>query len=246
MAAERRSIGDTVIAVTGAGSGIGRATAVALIDAGAKLVLGDVRPGAVDDLIAEYPDSAIVSVQMDATKPEDAERLVSAGVDAFGRLDSIVANAGRGFFGGITEWNDDDIRAMIDTNVAGTVWSIRSAVRQFDRQGDGGDIVIIASVAGLAAANAWEAVYASTKWAQMGLASTVAREVGERGIRVSTIAPAAVSTNFAFGTGRTEGDPVLDDYMAPSDIAFAVQTVLEQPRRMRTALWSMWSMSERP
>ena len=56
--------------------------------------------------------------------------------------------------------------------------------------------------------------------------------------------PAAVSTEFAIGTGRTEGDPWLDDVLQPEDVAAAVVTVLQQPRRMRTTLWSMWSMAQ--
>ncbi|GMA84894.1 hypothetical protein GCM10025868_01440 [Angustibacter aerolatus] len=63
-------------------------------------------------------------------------------------------------------------------------------------------------------------------------------------MRVSTIAPAAVNTGFADGLGRTAGDPLKDTYLSPLDVGSAVVTVLRQPRRMRTALWSMWSMAE--
>ncbi|QGH69993.1 SDR family oxidoreductase [Pseudactinotalea sp. HY158] len=243
---QRRDLTGTVIAVTGAGSGIGRASAEELIDARARLALGDLRAESLTALAEEHPGADLAQVAMDAGTADGANRLVAAAVAEFGHLDSIVINAGVGYFGGITDWDDEQIEAMVATNVAGTMWATRAAVRQFDAQGRGGDIVLIASVAGLAAANSWEAVYAATKHAQVGFAATLAREVTPRGVRVSVIAPAAVHTRFAFGTGRTEDDPELDAYMRPSDIAFAVRTVLEQPRRLRTALWSMWSMAEQP
>lgn len=245
MPVERRDIRDTVIAVTGAGSGIGRATAELLLEAGAKMVLGDIRPDSMRPLVDAFPDGEIATVEMDVREPTHANRLVKAAVDRFGHLDSLVANVGMGFFGGITDWEDEDIKKMLDTNIAGTVWPIRSVVRHFDERGQGGDIVIVASVAGLGTAGGFEALYASTKYSQVGLAISLDREVRERGIRVSTIAPAAVDTNFAHGTGRTPGDPVMDEYLRPSDVGFAIRTVLEQPRRMRTALWSMWSMTEK-
>ena len=104
--------------------------------------------------------------------------------------------------------------------------------------------MIVASVAGLGTASGQESVYAATKFGQVGLAISLDRELRSRGIRVSTIAPAAVNTGFADGLGRTAGDPVKQTYLAPADVAHAVSTTLAQPRRMRTALWSMWSMSE--
>ena len=108
----------------------------------------------------------------------------------------------------------------------------------------GGDIVIVASVAGLGSAGGNEAVYAASKYGQVGLAVSLDRELRTRGVRVSTIAPAAVNTAFADGDGRTAGDPAKLDYLHPNDVANAVVVVLQQPRRMRTALWTLWSMSE--
>ena len=104
-------------------------------------------------------------------------------------------------------------------------------------------LVVVSSVAGLRGGGD-EAVYASTKFAQVGLAGALDREVRAEGIRVSTICPAGVHTEFAIGKGRTEGDPLLDDYLQPEDVANAVVTVLRQPRRMRTTLWAMWSMAQ--
>jgi 3-oxoacyl-[acyl-carrier protein] reductase len=106
-----------------------------------------------------------------------------------------------------------------------------------------GDIVIVSSVAGLRG-GADEAVYAATKFAQVGLACSLDRELREQGIRVSTICPAGVETEFAMGLGRTKDMPGLHDMLAADDVAAAIRCVLEQPRTMRTQLWSMWSMSQ--
>jgi len=102
---------------------------------------------------------------------------------------------------------------------------------------------VIASVAGLRG-GANEAVYAATKFAQVGLAGALDRELAPKGIRVTTLCPAGTRTEFAMGYGRSSGMPGLEDMLDPRDIAMAALTVLRQPRRMRTQLWSMWSMSE--
>lgn len=138
--------------------------------------------------------------------------------------------------------SDDQLAVMMDTNIAGTVWPIRAAVPRFLAAGEG-DIVIVASVAGLRGAGD-EAVYAATKFAQVGLAGGLDRELREKGIRVSTICPGGTATEFAMGAGRTPDMPGLVDMMSPEDVAAAVVTVLKQPRSMRTLIWSMRSIRE--
>jgi len=243
MPAETRDLSGSVIAVTGASSGIGEATARLLVEAGAKVVLGARRIDRLERLVTELGDGSAVAVPGDVRSPEDQTALVAAAVERFGRLDSVVANAGIGIYGGITDASDEALRKMLETNLDGTVWTIRAAVRQFRAAGGGGDIVIVSSVAGLRG-GADEAVYAATKFGQVGLGGSLDREVRGEGIRVSTICPAGVKTEFAIGEGRTEGDPALDDYLAPEDVAFAIVTVLQQPRRLRTTLWAMWSMQQ--
>jgi NAD(P)-dependent dehydrogenase (short-subunit alcohol dehydrogenase family) len=137
---------------------------------------------------------------------------------------------------------DEQLAAMMDTNVAGTVWPIRAAVPVFRDQGSG-DIVIVASVAGLRGAGD-EAVYAATKFAQIGLAGGLDRELRAEGIRVTTLCPGGTATEFAMGAGRTPDMPGLDDMLRPEDVAAAVVTVLGQPRSMRTLVWSMRSIHE--
>ena len=242
MAAQTRDITGTVVAVTGASAGIGAATARLLVEAGAKVVVQARRKDRLDALVAEFGADQVVAVVGDVREPSASAALVTAAEQAFGRLDSIVVNAGIGMYGGILDRSDEDLQSMMRTNVEGTVWAVRAAVRSF-RQAGGGDVVIVASVAGLRG-GADEAVYAATKFAQVGLAGALDREVRPDGIRVTALCPAGVETEFAIGAGRTEGDPSLADYLRPEDVAFAVVTVLQQPRRLRTTQWQMWSMDQ--
>ena len=235
------SLQDRVVLITGASAGIGRATARELLDAGARVVLGARRKERLDQLEAENP-GRVASIEMDVRAPADAGRLVATALERFGRLDALVANAGIGMYGGILDHSDEALATMLDTNIAGTVWPIRAAVPHMIEAGQG-DIVIVASVAGFRG-GADEAVYAATKFAQVGLAGGLDRELREKGIRVTTIGPAGTSTEFAMGAGRYEGMPALETYLQPEDIAFAIRTCLEQPRRLRTQYWTIWSMGQ--
>jgi short-subunit dehydrogenase len=154
----------------------------------------------------------------------------------------VVPNAGIGAYGSILDHDDGGVAEMIETNFAGTVWTVRAAVPALLAAG-GGDVVIVASVAGLRGGGD-EAVYAGTKFAQVGLAGALDRELRQRGIRVTAICPAGVHTEFAMGTGREPDSPFLSTYLSPDDVAFAIMTVLRQPRRVRTTLWELWSMSQ--
>lgn len=232
---------DTVVAITGGSAGIGRATARELAGVGANVVVGARRKERLEALEAEFPGK-IVAVEMDVRSPDDGRRLIRTAVERFGRLDTLVANAGIGMYGSILDHSDDALTTMLDTNVAGTIWPIRAAVPEMLKSGQG-DIVIVASVAGFRG-GADEAVYAATKFAQVGLAGALDRELREKGIRVTTIGPAGTSTEFAMGVGRTEDMPALKTYLRPEDIAFAIRTVLEQPRRLRTQHWTLWSMAQ--
>ncbi len=236
-----RDISGTVAAITGASAGIGAASARALAAEGVSLVLGARRTDRLDELASELGETVAV-VEMDVTKPEDSGRLIAQAYEKFGRLDALVANAGIGAYGGIMDLSDEQLNEMMETNIAGTVWPIRAAVPGFIEAG-AGDILIVASVAGLRGA-ADEAVYAATKFAQVGLAGALDRELREHGIRVSTLSPGGTATEFAMGSGRTPDMPGLADMMRPEDVASAVVTVLKQPRTMRTLLWSMRSIHE--
>ena len=236
-----RDISGLTVAITGASAGIGEATARAVVAEGASVVLGARRVDRLEALASELGSNAAI-IEMDVRDPADSQRLVQEAYSRFGRLDALVANAGIGAYGGIMDLTDEKLKVMMDTNVAGTVWPIRAAVPGFVEQG-GGDIVIVASVAGIRGAGD-EAVYAATKFAQVGLAGGLDRELRESGVRVSTICPGGTATEFAMGAGRTPDMPGLADMMSAENVAEAVITVLKQPVSMRTLIWSMRSIQE--
>jgi 3-oxoacyl-[acyl-carrier protein] reductase len=228
-------------AITGVSAGIGNACARALVAEGMRVVGGARRADRLEELADELGDS-FVPVEIDVREPAGGTRLVEAATDAFGKLDVLIPNAGIGVYGGIIDQTDEQVSAMLDTNVAGTIWPIRAAVPGMVASG-GGDIIIIASVAGLRGAGD-EAIYAATKFAQVGLAGGLDRELRQQGIRVSVIAPGGVATEFAMGTGREPDMAGLDEMLRAEDVAAAVVSVLKQPGSMRTLVWSMRSIHE--
>ncbi len=236
-----RDLSGQVVAITGASAGIGAASARALVGKGAKVVLGARRIGRLDEMVAEL-DGAAVAVEMDVRDPAHSQRLVGTAIDDFGKIDAIVANAGIGAYGGIMDLSDEKLAEMMDINVAGTVWPIRAAVPHFLEQGEG-DVVIVSSVAGIRG-EGFEAVYAATKFAQVGLAGGLDRELRAKNIRVSAICPGGTATEFAMGWGRTPDMEGLKAMMRPENVADAIVTVLQQPKNMRTLVWSMRSIDE--
>ena len=238
-----RSIEGTVVAITGASAGIGASVARALVDAGAKVALGARRKERLTALVGELGDEHAAAVSGDVRDPQYNDALVAAAVEKWGRLDTVIANAGIGAYGGILDLDDTQLRDMVETNYLATVWTVRSGVRRFRAQGDGGDVVIVSSVAGFRG-GADEAVYAGTKFAQVGLGGSLDRELSREGIRVSLICPAGTATEFAIGAGRDEGSAELDAYLRPDDVSHAVRVVLEQPRSVRTTVWQLWSTQQ--
>jgi NADP-dependent 3-hydroxy acid dehydrogenase YdfG len=245
MPATSRSLLDTVIAVTGAGGGIGNATARLALRAGANVVVADLREADLQELLEEWGPERVAIAAGDIRDEATSDELVRRAVEAFGRIDSVVANAGVGFYGGLLDATPEQLRLMVDVNLLGTVWLARAALRQFREQGDGGDIVIMGSVAGLLIGGGKEAVYAATKGAQINLGHALDRELRDEGVRTTVIAPAGVNTPFAAADGRFgDTDPADGPFMQPADIASAIVYTLSQPRRMRTELWTMWSLAE--
>jgi len=237
-----RDLTGTVVVITGATAGIGAATARQLVAKGAKVALGGRRQERLDELVAELGADNAVGVVMDVRVPADNARLVAAALEKWGRLDSVVPNAGIGMYGGVLDMTDEQLAEMMDTNYAGTVWTVRAAVPTL-LEADGGDIVIVSSVAGFRGGED-EAVYTGTKHAQVGFAGSLDRELRAKGIRVTLICPAGTATEFAVGAGRVEDDPRFADWLTADDVAHAIVTTLEQPRTLRTAIWTLWSMGQ--
>jgi NADP-dependent 3-hydroxy acid dehydrogenase YdfG len=231
----RDGLDDRVAIVTGASRGIGAAVARRLANAGVRLGLGS-RSGA--DLRIE----GAVAMATDVRDPAAVQALVDATVERHGRLDIVVANAGVGAYGPFLELDPEQLELMIDVNLKGVLYTARAALPHLIA-GGGGDFVSLASVAGV---NAFpgEAVYNASKFGQVGFVRSLDIELREHGVRCSNICPGGVATDFAIGTGRTEGMAELDGMMSADDVAEVVEFALTRPRSMRLMTTTFRPMSE--
>ena len=213
-----------VALITGASRGIGAAIARSLDKAGVRLGLAS-RSG--DDLGIENA----VARPCDVRVPGDLEAMVAATVDRFGGLDILVVNAGVGAYGPFLDLPDNQLEELIDVNVKGAIYSVRAALPHLVRS-EAAEIVMIASEAGRRGLPL-EAVYCSSKFAQVGLTRALDHELREKGVRCTNVCPGGVATDFAMGRGRTPDMPALDGMMAPDDVAETVMFVLTRPRNHR-------------
>ncbi len=162
--------------------------------------------------------------------------------ERFGRLDIAVANAGVGAYGPFLELDPDQLEAMIDVNLKGTLYTAAAALPHLIEAG-GGDFVALASVAGLRAFPG-EAVYNASKFGQLGFTRALDHELREHGVRATCICPGGVKTDFAIGTGREQGDPELEGLLTADEVADVVLFTVTRPRRMRILTTSFRPMTE--
>jgi len=218
------SLVDRVALVTGASRGIGAAIARALAAEGVRLGLAS-RSG--DDLGM----AGVVAQPADVRDLAALTAIADATADRFGRLDILVVNAGVGAYGPFLDLPLEHLEEMIDTNVKGAIYAVRAALPHL-LDSDAGDIVTVASEAGRRGLP-YEAVYCSSKFAQVGLTAALDHELREHGIRCTNVCPGGVATDFAMGRGRTPGMPQLEGMMRAEDVAEAVMFVLTRPRTHR-------------
>jgi NADP-dependent 3-hydroxy acid dehydrogenase YdfG len=224
-----------VALVTGASSGIGAATARALAAAGARVALASRRG---DDL--GIPDALARSC--DVRDPAQIEGLVAATVERFGGLDILVANAGVGAYGEFLDLDPAHLEEMIDVNVKGLLYTVRAGLPRL-LESSAAELVVVASIAGLRGPEG-EAVYAASKFAQVGFMRALDHELWDRGVRCSTLCPGGVATEFAMGRGRTPDDPDLAGMMRPEEIADAVMYAIGRPRSQRVIEAAILPMNE--
>jgi NAD(P)-dependent dehydrogenase (short-subunit alcohol dehydrogenase family) len=202
--------GKSVI-ITGAGSGVGRAACLLFARHGAKVLALDIGQDALDetvDGVASEGGTAIARI-CDVGDAAAVDAAVAAAVEAFGRLDVIYNNAGitlqpRPGYAGVRkliDTDDDEIERIYRVNVTGVINGCKAAVRQFEAQakdGQGGGVIVnTASVAGLIG---WGgSAYGSSKGAVTLLTKTLALELADQGIRVNSVCPAGMATNFIPG-----------------------------------------------
>ena len=183
--------------VTGASRGIGRAVAVALAAAGAKVAVNY----AGNDAAAEETKAAIeaaggvaILVKADIAGSEEVEGMVRKTIEAFGRIDILVNNAGITRDGLLMRMKDEDFDAVINTNLKGVYYTTK-AVMKLMMKNRYGRIINMASVVGLTG-NAGQANYAAAKAGVIGFSKTVARELASRGITCNMVAPGLISPDM--------------------------------------------------
>ncbi len=230
--------------VTGASAGIGAASARVLAGEGAHIVLTARRQDRLDALAEQIRAGGAnaVVVAGDAREEETARRAVAAAHTSFGGLHILINNAGVGNYKDLVNTSAADYDEMMDSNVRSTFLFTRHAVPLMVEQG-AGTILMISSMAGLYGF-AGEAVYCATKFAQVGFAQALDRELRPRGIKVGLICPGGVKTEFALGKGRTEQSVAASAMLAPEDVAGAVLLACTQSPGSRIIEIQMRTMDE--
>jgi NAD(P)-dependent dehydrogenase (short-subunit alcohol dehydrogenase family) len=207
-----------VFLVTGSSRGLGRSVAEAVLAAGHQLVATARNPQHLDDLVGQYGDQ-VRAVGLDVADAGAAQAAVQTAVDAFGRLDVVVNNAGYADLASVEDITLDAFRAQIDTNLFGVVHVAKAALPIMREQGSG-HIIQVSSVGGRMASPGLSA-YQAAKWAVGGFSEALAAETAPLGIRVTVLEPGGMRTDWA-GSSMTI-PPISEPYE---------QTVGAEVRRM--------------
>ena len=189
--------------ITGSSRGLGRALAEAVLARGHKLVATARNPRQLSDLVERYGDQ-VRAVALDVTDPSAATAAIGLAVDAFGRLDVLVNNAGYGDLAAIEDTTIEDFRAQIETNLFGVINVTKAAIPLMRRQG-GGRILQFASIGGRVGPTG-RGAYAAAKWGVEGFSEVLAKEVGPLGVKVTIIEPGGFRTDFAGASTRIADD----------------------------------------
>jgi NADP-dependent 3-hydroxy acid dehydrogenase YdfG len=223
-----------VALVTGASSGIGEATAIALAAEGAKVALAARRRDRLEALEDKLgANGAATAIALDVTDEQACRDAVSATRDRLGGLDIVINNAGLMLLGPILEADTEDWRRMINTNVLGLMYLTHAALPHLVAQGSG-DIVNISSVAGRVA-RLGSGVYNASKWGVNAFTESLRQEVTERGVRISVVEPGLVDTELGDHITNAEAKAATKEWKASirslnaDDIARAILYVVTQP-----------------
>jgi 3-oxoacyl-[acyl-carrier protein] reductase len=233
-----------VAIITGASAGIGYASALALAGEGASLVLTARRPERLQQLAdeAEALGGRAVGVVGDARDESTALRCVEIAQSTFGRIDILINNVGVGNYKDLVDTSADEYDEMMDSNVRSTFLFTRHVTPVMIAQ-RGGTILMISSMAGIYGFGG-EAVYCMTKFAQVGFAQALDKELRPHGIKVGAICPGGVKTEFALGRGRTEESVSASDMLEPEDVAGVILLACTQSPGSRIIEVQMRTMAE--
>src|SRR6476620_6219559 len=196
--------------ITGSGNGLGRDIAEAVLAAADSVVAGARRTEELARLVAQYGER-VKPVKMDVREEAAANAAVKLAVDTFGRLDVLVNNAGYGQFAPFEQMSAEDFQAIVDTCFYGVVYTTRAAVPVMRKQ-KSGHIFQVSSVGGRHAVPG-NTPYHAAKWAVGGFSDSLAMEVAACGVKVCTLEPGGIRTNWA-GRAVQNAPDLLPDYEA--------------------------------
>jgi 3-oxoacyl-[acyl-carrier protein] reductase len=213
--------GQTAI-ITGASAGIGWAAAHALAAEGCNLVVTARRVERLEKLVTELEAGGARAVFFagDAAEEATATEVVQHALKSFGRIDILLNNAGAGNYKQLVETTAQDFDEMLASNVRSSFLFSRAVVPHFIAQ-KSGKLMFVSSVAGIYGYPG-EAVYCATKFAQIGMAQALDKELRGHGIQVSALCPGGVKTEFAIGKGRTVEGVAASGMMEPEEVAEAI------------------------
>ncbi|HEY2004876.1 MAG TPA: SDR family NAD(P)-dependent oxidoreductase [Solirubrobacteraceae bacterium] len=223
MAKAQRSLAGKVVAITGGGRGIGRATAAALITQGARVAIGDIEPGLAEKTAQELGGGTL-GLTLDVTDRASFEQFLNATEERLGPLDVLINNAGIMPIGAFVEETDATAQRMVDINLHGVIYGSKLALARFVPR-NRGHLVNVASVAGKAGA-AGGVTYCATKHAVVGLSEAIRAEVRNSQIDVSIVMPVGVNTELYSGVQPIKGFKVAE----PEDVAAAIVDALKTGR----------------
>jgi NADP-dependent 3-hydroxy acid dehydrogenase YdfG len=238
------SLAGKTVLITGASSGIGWATALEFASKRANVVVTarrEERLSELCDLIAS-DDGKAVFFAGDATVESTAEKCVALAIKQYGKLDILINNAGAGNYKNLIDTSAEEYDALMDANMKSSFLFSRHAAPVMIEQ-KSGEILFISSVAGLQG-YAGEAVYCASKFAQVGFAQALDGELRKYGIKVGTICPGGVKSEFAVGKGRTEEGVKASYMMEPRELADAIVFACMQPRNARILQMTVRHMGE--
>lgn len=226
--------------ITGAGKGIGRATAISLAQEGVHLGLvartsSDLE--SLQSLLTSTYGIRVYTAQADISNKMEVDQAVSTLIEQLGSIDILLNNAGTGQFGTLLEMDPEQWERIIQTNLMGTYYVTRAVLPTMLAQSSG-SIINVASTAG-ERGFATGSAYCASKFAVLGLTESLMQEVRKSNIRVTALTPSTVNTELAVQAGLKIGDE--DRMMQAEDVAELILATLKLPQRVFIKSAGIWT-----